>query len=274
MRKIATTNLGLIITEKCNLNCRHCLMGGATNKVMSDDVIEATLGQFKYIMNLAICGGEPTLTLDRIRKIFSYVIENKILVDNVSISINGTIYSEEFLKLLDEIENYINPRHLKPVRTNFTISYDVFHGEELKRLNLVDKYVENAKKYNESPYFHGLARLGRKVFREGNAEKLDARITVPFKPHNMFITYVGNDHKLDVENGLCYIGPFITITPDGIVTECDASIVHQLTEYNYGNVLVDSLENIFLRRKASLVKPKRMYKVLNRGIKRYLNQLR
>lgn len=42
MKKLAAANLGLIITEKCNLNCAHCLMGGCTKKVMSDEVIEAT----------------------------------------------------------------------------------------------------------------------------------------------------------------------------------------------------------------------------------------
>ena len=83
MKKIAVANLGLIITKRWNLNCAHCLMGG-TNKVMSDEVIDATLSQFSYIMNLSICGGEPLLALDRMEKIFSYIIENKILVENVS----------------------------------------------------------------------------------------------------------------------------------------------------------------------------------------------
>lgn len=57
MKKLAVANLGLIITERCNLNCAHCLMGGCTNKIKSDEVIEVTLSQFNYIMNLSICGG-------------------------------------------------------------------------------------------------------------------------------------------------------------------------------------------------------------------------
>lgn len=44
MNKISVQNLGMIITERCNLNCDHCLRGKCTNKVMSDDVITATLG--------------------------------------------------------------------------------------------------------------------------------------------------------------------------------------------------------------------------------------
>lgn len=274
MKKIAVTNLGLIVTERCNLNCAHCLMGGPTNKEMSDEVIEAILSQFKYIMNLSICGGEPTLSLDRIEKIFSYVIENKILVDYVSVTINGTIYSEEFLKLLDRIEKFINSKDKKPVRTNFRISYDKFHGDEIKKLNMVDRYVENVKKYQLSPYFVGLSRLGSKVFREGNAENLDPKLTIPFQPYQMMMTYVGDDNKLDIDNGFCYIGPFVTINPEGIVTECDASNRHQMELYNYGNVLSDSIENIFLKNGARILKPKKLERSLYKQIKKYNNSLK
>lgn len=274
MKKIAVANLGLIITERCNLNCNHCLMGGCTNKVMSDEVIEATLSQFKYIMNLSVCGGEPTLALDRIEKIFSYVIENKIVVDHVSITINGTIYSETFLNLLKYMENGINSRGNTLYKTNFRISYDKYHIEEIERLNLVEKYVENVKKYRESPYYRGLVQLGKRVIREGNAVNLDPKITVPFRPYKMMMTYVGNNNKLDILNGFCYIGPFITVNVDGIVTECDASNQHQVELYNYGNVLCDSIEDVCLNQKPLILKPRRWSRVVNREVIKYSKELR
>ena len=43
MNKLRIQNLALIVTEKCNLNCAHCLRGGCSDKVMSDEVIKATL---------------------------------------------------------------------------------------------------------------------------------------------------------------------------------------------------------------------------------------
>ena len=43
MKKIYIQNLGMIVTEKCNLNCAHCLRGKCSDKVMSDEVIDATL---------------------------------------------------------------------------------------------------------------------------------------------------------------------------------------------------------------------------------------
>ena len=73
MNKLRIQNLALIVTERCNLDCGHCLRGGCSDKCMSDNVIKATLDQFDFIGNLTICGGEPTLALDRVEKIFNYI---------------------------------------------------------------------------------------------------------------------------------------------------------------------------------------------------------
>ena len=74
---------------------------------MSDEVIENTLNQIESIGVLNIAGGEPTLAIDRIEKIIDYIIRRRIKLDNFSIVINGTIYSQELLELLDEISKYI-----------------------------------------------------------------------------------------------------------------------------------------------------------------------
>ena len=84
MNKLYIQNLGLIITEQCNLNCRHCLRGKCSNKVMSNEVIEATLSQISAIGVLHLEGGEPTLAIPTIEKILDYIIKNNILVDKVS----------------------------------------------------------------------------------------------------------------------------------------------------------------------------------------------
>ena len=46
MRKVVIMNLGMIVTEKCNLDSQHCMRGKKCDKKMSDEVIEATLSQF------------------------------------------------------------------------------------------------------------------------------------------------------------------------------------------------------------------------------------
>ena len=107
MDKIYVQNLGMIVTNKCNMNCKHCLRGCKDEKEMNDEVIDATLNQVVGIGNLCIWGGEPLLGFDAIEKIFDYVIDNKIIVNRISITTNGTIYILILLMLLNKINNYI-----------------------------------------------------------------------------------------------------------------------------------------------------------------------
>ena len=107
MSRVCISNLQMIITERCNLSCAHCLRGECSDRVMSNEVIDAILGQVDYITNLSISGGEPTLALDRLEYIFNYIVEHKILVDEVTITINGTVWSDKFINLLGYIEDYI-----------------------------------------------------------------------------------------------------------------------------------------------------------------------
>lgn len=273
MNKLRIQNLGLIVTEKCNLNCAHCLRGGCSDKVMSDEVIKATLDQFEFIANLTICGGEPTLALDRIEKIFNYIAENKIFIGNVSFTINGTIYSNEFLKLLDDVEPHLEFDKSSSSSAIFAISYDKFHYDEVCRLNMKEQWIENIQKYQENKHFYALREIHNKLFREGNAANLDPNITVPLRPMPIYMSYykkgLFNIPKFDRENGKCFIGPIITVNVDGIVTECDASLEHQRTIYNYGNVFNDSIENICLNNNPIFEKPNKMHKVLNKTKNKY-----
>ncbi len=267
MNKVYIQNLAMLTTNNCNLNCGHCLRGCKNNKNMSKEVVEATLNQTGAIFHLGISGGEPTLALDALENIFSYVINQKILINQLSMTINGTNYSVEFLKLLDYISNYI-----PGIKIMFEISHDVYHQQELERLNMVEAYKENIKKYAESEYFYGLRGLDYqlKLFREGNAESLNQNLTSALKPMDIVVTYVGRFSRFD-KNGLCNIGPFVTVNPDGIITECDASIEHQQTLYNYGNVFDDTFEEVALKR-GRIMKPRQWYRETGKIIKRYNQQ--
>lgn len=270
MNPIYLQNLGIIITEKCNLNCQHCMRGNCSNKEISDKVIDETFNQIKAVGGLSVCGGEPTLAINRIEKLFSHIVENNILVDMVSVTINGTIYSEELLRLLAYIDEYIKFNStIEELKTTFTISGDPFHYKEITRLNLIEEYLENIKKYSEDEYFLGVRNLSSKLFREGNAENLSKKITVPLRPMKPYITYAGNNGVLDIENGLCNLGPAIAINVNGTITECDASIEHQETIYNYGNILIENIEDVFVKRNAKILVPRKWNKATNKAIKKY-----
>lgn len=267
-KKVGIQNLAMIATNNCNLNCGHCLRGCKNNKNMSKEVIAAALDQTISLGNLGISGGEITLALDVLENIFNYIIDNVIIVDNVTIAINGTNYSSDFLKLLDYMNEYIN-YYRQGVHVNFEISDDIYHQQELERLNMVETYKENIKKYAESKYFYGLRKLDNrfKLWREGNAESLNQNLTSNLKPMDIVITYVGKFSRFD-KNGRCHMGPFVTVNPDGIITECDASIEHQQTLYNYGNVFDDTFEEVALKR-GRIIKPRKWLKETGKIMKDY-----
>lgn len=180
------------------------------------------------------------------------------------------------MELLQYIEEYINLIKLKKSLVKFEISRDKFHYSEIERLNIVDEYFENIEKYAKSKFFLGMRRLCGKLFREGNAEKLETTVTLPLRPMELIVSYPYKSFLgglILIENrekGLCNIGPLVTINVDGIITECDASIEHQRTLYNYGNVFDDSIEEVCLnKRKALVVPPRKWYGSTGNEMKKY-----
>jgi hypothetical protein len=139
----------------------------------------------------------------------------------------------------------------------FMISNDEYHLKEIERLNLMKQYLENIKQYQESEYFYGLKNIKEKIFCEGYAENLDKDLTIPLKPVKNIMTYIDSKKKLNIRKGLCNIGPFVTVNVNGNITECNASFEHQNTIYNYGNVLTDSIESVYLKQKIKIIKPKK-----------------
>lgn len=115
----------------------------------------------------------------------------------------------------------------------------------------------------------GFRNTDKKLFREGNAVNLDNKLTVPLRPLQTFLTYVDKDKKLNVEIGLCNIGPLVTINTNGIITESDASLEHQETIYNYGNVLTELIEDACIRNGAKVLRPKKFERASYRAIKKH-----
>ena len=262
MKKYYLQRLALIITEKCNLDCAHCVRGKKCNKDISDEIIEKTFEQVDLVGCVAINGGEPTLVIDKIEKIIDSIIKRQIKLEQFTITINGTIYSEELLRLLDEIDRYIGD---DTVSSLFAISLDNYHIDEMKKLGILENFIDNYKRYKKSKHFYGTREIDFKLFREGNAENLDESITVPLRPMQQYVSYVDSKRYGDV----CCIGPLVTVNVDGIVTECDASNVNQRSIYNYGNILDDSIENIVLSNGALVVPYKKYEKITYKTLKKY-----
>lgn len=257
MDKCYIERLALITTDDCNLNCAHCIRGKKCKKVISDEVIDKTFDNIVLTSTVAINGGEPTLAVDRIEKIMDAIIKRHIKLDEFTVTINGTIYSDELLRLLDEIEKYIGDG----LYVSFAISLDKYHVEEMKKLGLMESFIENFNKYKENKHFVGTRDINFKLFREGNAVNLSEKITVPLRPMKQYITYS--------KKGICCIGPLVTINTEGIVTECDASYDNQRTIYDYGNIFDDSIKNIVLNNGAEIVSNRKFEKITYKTLRKY-----
>lgn len=235
-------HLGITTNDDCNLDCAHCLKGKKCNNRISDEIIEKTLDQVDVIGGISLLGGEPTLAIPQIEKIISYIVDKHISLSCLSLTINGTIYSEELIRLLDYISEYINMKN----SVNFAISFDKYHKEEIIKLGLKEQFEESVNKYMQTKYFLGFREPELKWFREGNAVNLDDRVTVPLRPMPCVMSY--RNSKVVKGEKACLIGPVVTINTKGIVTDCDASLINQETIYNYGNILEESLIDICSRR--------------------------
>ena len=245
MEKLYIQMLGMVVTEECNMNCRHCLRGDKTKHKMTDEVIESTLSQVDAIGNLAICGGEPTLATDVIWKIFDTIIRKQIIVDGVSAIINGLYYSKDFIEQFEYIEQYLDliSRNKEEVHAIFNISQDKFHEEEVKRYNMNELYYKNIEMYKRSPHFGEMQGIWSGLISEGNAVNLLDEDIKMFVPSILYSTNI---------NGMVNIGNLVTIDTYGNITECDASIDEQQGKYRYGNVMNDSLKEVCLKRSKHL----------------------
>ena len=74
-------SVGLLLTYRCNLNCRYCYIHTKRNKDMNletaQTVLEPFLLQNKGLLNIAFLGGETLLAIDVIRPLVEWVENGK-----------------------------------------------------------------------------------------------------------------------------------------------------------------------------------------------------
>lgn len=260
MKALHVENLAIIVTEKCNLDCGHCLRGEKSNKSISKEVIDATFDQIKAIDLLNICGGEPPLALEELAYLFRTMIVKRIFLKGAFITINGTIYNERFMSLVEMLDTYI--KGIDPSSgVKIGISYDDYH-----HASMTERGLSYDNRNFQTPFYCVLRVLdgSRRIFREGNAENLDVKLTKPFKPLKTIILDYGNSSKYLSH---C-IGPLVTINMDGTITEDNTTYKKQSTIYNYGNIKTDDLVESLLAHGARLTKRRFIYRYVSTKEKR------
>ena len=264
MAKVIIQNLELIVSNACNLNCEHCYNANHANITMNEEVIDTVFSQIKGIACLNFGSGDPTLAIDTLRYVFECIKKYHVSVDNIVFVTNGTIYSEEFLNLLDEIDVYLKKYCHPESSVILDISYDYYHLKEIYKLGLFNKFIRNVYRYKKTPFFRCFRRIGNKLFREGNAVNLGVDITVPLRPPEVIMTYEEND--------IPYIGPLVTIDIDGTITESNASFNNRKEKYNYGNIMESTILEILCgKRRIRVLRNYEFFNEMNRITNEYIN---
>lgn len=263
MKNTYIHNLNILLTDNCNLNCINCKCGNKGKNVIDDETIENIFKEVDIIDTLIIDGGEPLLYPDKINKIFKTIMKNNIIVKDFCIKTNGTLYTEYIEKICKSFENYIRKNNdifddkiEYPGYIDF--SFDYFHLNELKKikdnnLDLFKEYMDNIKELKEKSNSRIITKreIPVNIIDEGNAKNISdddlekiKQITknssfnkavlaglyskkVNLNP--MKIYFYEDEEKV-------YIGPYITISPNGIITELNASSNRQEIDFNYGNI--------------------------------------
>lgn len=116
-------DLAIEVTQRCNLNCDHCLRGCSRNVNVSHEVIDKTLDNYEYISNILFTGGEPTLNVEAISYTIDQIKSRGIGVGSFYIVTNGVNFSKELVWKLLEFYAYCSEKEY----CGLCVSVDEFH---------------------------------------------------------------------------------------------------------------------------------------------------
>ncbi|MFO7872188.1 MAG: radical SAM protein [Candidatus Undinarchaeales archaeon] len=194
LKKPKTTNeIGLLLTQNCNMRCIYCYVSGGKNKKSMDwntakkaiDYKLKTLPKKSNTLVIYFYGGEPTLEFELMKKSVEYAkkTSKKNLEIATRIFTNGT-FSDEVAKwfkenntkviitahLLKKFQNKYRPlasgkKSYKMIEKNirllnkFGVDYMISFPMTKKESDKIEEIIENAKKL-------GIKKLGMSVVLE------------------------------------------------------------------------------------------------------------
>ena len=243
MRKIITPDLGIELTQKCNLNCSHCFRGAARNRNISKEIIEKVFDEIKYIQTLDLSGGEVFLGYEQLKTLLETANQKGTTIESCSMLTNGTIYDGRIYELLDEYfgKNY-----------QVGISDDDFHDKSIKRIyreNLEDSenpdlHPKSIKDVKNNMYRHfinehciGFQRVSKHLINNGRAVNTKT-------PHKDFeaMGYYFNS----INPTALLVGPMIFIGADGFISDINSDL-DKRREQSLGNIKENSIANLVMQ---------------------------
>lgn len=251
---IITPHLGIELTQRCNLDCKHCFRGNSHNLNISREIIERVFDKVKYVGTLDLSGGEVFLAYEELKMVLEVAKEKKCIIETCSMLINGTIYDQRIYDLLNE---YFNNNY------QIGISYDDFHDKSIERIykntlkssnnpdlnpcNLKE-VKENMKRHMFNMHYIGFRRVSNHLIENGRAISVDT-------PKKKFEA-LGYYYSESINNFLL-VGPMIFIGADGYISDINSDISKR-NEQSIGNVLdstiSDCVKNAGIKKDCNSVK--------------------
>lgn len=240
--KLYYSRLQIELTRRCNQACLHCCRGDAQDVDITKEIIDAFFqkNDISHIGTLLFSGGEPTLNGKMLEYFVDKIIDSGILVDRFLFGINGLSYSEELVRGLNKLREYILLK--REYETDYAgflmISQDQFHKE-------ADKDV--IAKLSHLPYLSPVIRCDMEkenILPYGRAYENGLSNQEP--DLNELINYQKN-YKIKEYEGVTYLViSYQYISANGNVVNDGVQSFDLMDDCALGNVQSKSIEEIYL----------------------------
>lgn len=232
-RRISVDVLGIEVTRKCNLKCKHCCRGEAQNLDIELRYIDKIFDYVGYVKAMVVTGGEPAMNITAVKHINDVIRDKGVYVESISMVTNGTYRFKELCRvtsLLNEVSHGFK---------TIAVSTDKYHTNEhrvnitsLKRIS--EGYGLMLFEKNQALMDTNLAAAGRA--RKINDDKRPYWFCIPVLKHGNYysllhLTAKGNvvgyasgefcdeDNK---ENIICHVTDL----------SCVDDLIHAIKKYN------------------------------------------
>lgn len=219
---IITYHLGIELTQKCNLDCRHCFRGESTEISITEDIVRKIFNEVKYVEILDLSGGEVFLAYHELKMVLDIASELGITINRCNILTNGTVYDQRIYDLLDK---FFNGNY------QVGISDDDFHEKSIKRKyghnpQALEKVLDNISRHLNNSHCVGYYRVSNRLIDNGRA----LNVSTPKKQFEALGYYYS------IHNGIMFSGPMIFIGAEGYISDINSDI-HKRKEQSLGNIL-------------------------------------
>lgn len=208
MNEIDINALSIEVTDRCNLNCPHCMLyedgenGTDYNNYITKKIIDDFFRKgIRIIYNLNFTGGEPLLNVDMIIYTLEKIMREKIKVVSIDIATNGTILSEKLINVLNKFTEYVRKElfHEITIKDKNTLKEkDKNSIKKIAQLRISRLYHDNNYK-KALEFYSNRANEFIDVYLTDDESKEESHMVAWGLEDRKLIAYSGRAKKLDAE---------------------------------------------------------------------------